>query len=217
MTVSDSPPDSSGVGLMILGTLCVAVGPAALAGIGYCAYEGAFWLLLPGWSGWLVLAIYLCAGLFVAGFAVVLLAGGLPALSEGIEKFRTWRASPVRRPLWDHLKEFLEDISEDAPEPADAAVRDHRVGLIDIDRLPPEVAAVVRPFLPEGTRFIKPEQIRELLTEATRLLQAREAFTRQEKTTIDRQTDLDLSRARAAYVAGLTEEERAILAAERRR
>jgi hypothetical protein len=81
---------------------------------------------------------------------------------------------------------------------------------IDLATLPPEVRAPIQPFL-GNSRFVTRGRLCELYAEATRLLAARERYLTHETKTLDRQNELILAGARAAYLATLSHEEQMLL------
>lgn len=83
-------------------------------------------------------------------------------------------------------------------------------GCADMNELPEDIRDIIRPFLPG--RFARPAAIQAALSKATRLINERERHARHQARAVYAQNDHALAEARAAHIAGLTEEERALLA-----
>lgn len=212
MTYEERPPYSCGVGMMLFGGGGIVLG---LFFIGFAVYGGSTIAPVTA-TGWADFILTLVIIVMLLGFGLVLAAVAPVMLVEGIADFRVWRAAPNRRSLWWHFKEFFRDLGDAETASSPAVSAEWPAGnsrRIDLTQLPPDLADAVRPFLPGGTRYVTRKEFDVLLAEAIRLLRQRAAFTAQARAALNRQTELDLAQARAGYVAGLSEAERAIFAA----
>jgi hypothetical protein len=136
---------------------------------------------------------------------IVAVLTGLACFLEGLVHLRRRRKAPPTASVNIHV------LSREAPEWRSADPPDDFEDLVELDRLPADLAAIVRPFFPADIRRVRPDLLEEAIAGATHLLAERERFARQEALTLDWQAERELSRSHAAYVAGLRDEERAAL------
>lgn len=121
-----------------------------------------------------------------AGFALLL--AGAEAIDRGLKAASKGRAEPAERP------------ADPAGAPEEA----------DIDALPEDLAAIVKPFVRSSRASA--EDLRRYIAEAARLVDEQERYARAETLAADWRNERALAGAREAYLAGLSPEERGLLA-----
>jgi hypothetical protein len=130
-------------------------------------------------------------------------ATDLPSLSAVALVFSAIITLVAVAMLVDRVKYILDCVRR-VSEVHDPATR------IDVETLTADILDPIRTLLRPGTRYLTPDQLRSVYTQATALMAERERYTRQERDTIAQRTEYEQTRATEAYLQSLSQQERAL-------